>query len=152
MVKDFAQKGGYFSASPFVGIQDLFSDGMWINSTLSTVDNRDLKLDFEHLLYGLLAEKAWRLTPDIYPTVVYGFRILILSLRNTTDLKSHYYSILNQPCDSGLDYMHLFVPKARSCAVDGVTIYVYGIFPFPFASSLVAMIFLAYAKFQEPGT
>ncbi|KAJ5389250.1 uncharacterized protein N7496_000318 [Penicillium cataractarum] len=70
MVADFSEKGIFDSASPAINVEELFFNGTWVNSTLSTIDNRDLKIDFEHALYGLLAERAWRLTSELYPTVV----------------------------------------------------------------------------------
>lgn len=147
MVANFSETGIFDSASPPINLEELFFNGTWVNSTLSTIDNRDLKIDFEHALYGLLAERAWRLTSEIYPAVVYEFRVLALSLRNTTDLKTHY-SIMNETCDIDAQFNTIYndVPKARSCAIDGVTIYIFGNFPLLF-SSVLTMILPAYAEF-----
>jgi hypothetical protein len=147
MAKDLMENGAFHNASPVISAQDLLSDGVWVSSSLSTIDNRELKLDFEHALYGLLVQRAWKLTAELYPTVVYEFRVLALSLRNITDLKI-YYSITNQTCDDDAKYgwNYIYVPKARSCAIPGVTIYVLGNFPFLF-SCVLTMILPAYAEF-----
>ncbi|RFU30783.1 hypothetical protein B7463_g5550, partial [Scytalidium lignicola] len=105
MVTEITEQGGYFSANPFVAIQDLFSNGQFLNSPLSTIDGFDLKTYFEHIMYGLLAVKAWHLTENLYPVVIW----------------------VNQDCSQENSVLTQFYGKSRSCAISGNTLYLLGI-------------------------
>ncbi len=70
MVSDVVQKGGYYSSPNFVGIQDLFANGTFLSSPLSSVNGFDLKVYFQKILYAILAVKAWHLTENLYPVVM----------------------------------------------------------------------------------
>ncbi|KAH8816594.1 hypothetical protein F5884DRAFT_873287 [Xylogone sp. PMI_703] len=105
MVKDITEEGGYYDGNPFVGTQDLFANGQFLNSPLTTIDGFDLKTYFEHVMYGLLAVKAWRLTENLYPVVIW----------------------VSQDCSQENSLLTQFYPKSRSCAIPGNTLYLLGI-------------------------
>ncbi len=70
MTKEIVTEGGYYSSPNFVGIQDLFSEGLFLQQPINNIDGFDLNIYFQKILYALLAAKGWYMTPNQYPVVM----------------------------------------------------------------------------------